>query len=139
MCKPTPITDAPSLRAAQNAPATPAGPVALGERTVALAALDLELTGTLFHDEGLRALWLETEEGPEVLSVDLSAYGLTAGAGHVWVRDYSEHQGLAAALRDAGIAATVETATIGPFHSVVALVRLAGADGLDEDELAALA
>lgn len=111
----------------------------IAPKTVSIDFSGLTLTGELEHDDQHRTLQLITDEGPETLSVNLDVYGLVAPSGHVWVRNYSEHTGLPGQLCKAGIAETVETTVIGPFNSSVALMRLAGEEGLGHDDLAALA
>lgn len=77
----------------------------------------VELPGSLHHDEDQRALTLLTEEGPERVSVSLGAYGLVPGPGRVFVKDWSEHPGLAARLAEAGLAEIIGSVAVGPFSS----------------------
>lgn len=60
---------------------------------------------------------------PEVISTSLTMYGLTArsqadgaaGPAQCWIKDWSEHEGLAQSLVDAGVARIITTATdVGP-------------------------
>lgn len=60
----------------------------------------------------------------EHLTVNLIDHGIIASPGHIWVRDYSEHTGLPAALETAGLATIIERRTIGPFNSPVAHLAL---------------
>ena len=53
----------------------------------------------------------------EVLSTSLRAYGYIEFPGEVFIKDWSEHSGLAAALVDAGAGEITETLTVGPFDS----------------------
>lgn len=92
--------------------------------TVTLTFPSLTLTGILRHDDDHRQLLLWTDEGPERVSVNLSAYGLEAPAGHVFVKDWSEHRGLAKSLVDQGLGQIVETVTVGPFDSPAHLVKV---------------
>lgn len=65
------------------------------------------MTGTLSfaeYGDGTLAVTLNTDEGPERLSINLGAYGNTPPEGHIWVKDYSEHEGMAEAIEKAGIA-----------------------------------
>jgi hypothetical protein len=48
-----------------------------------------------------------------VVSINLSQYGLVPPAGHVFVKDYSEHEGLADALVDAGLVEKVNEVSFG--------------------------
>ena len=75
----------------------------------------IKLAGTLHHDDAQRTLVLLTDEGPERISVNLEAYGLVAGPGRVFVKDWSEHAGLAERLQEAGLVRTVRSVAVGPF------------------------
>ncbi|MDO5865201.1 MULTISPECIES: hypothetical protein [Paenarthrobacter] len=77
----------------------------------------IALTGTLHHDDARRALVLLTDEGPERISVNLEAYGLVAEPGRVFVKDWSEHVGLAERLQQAGLVRIVRSVAVGPFAS----------------------
>lgn len=86
------------------------------------------LTGRVEYDPGLQALVItDPATGEEeVLSVNLTDYGYIAFPGGVFVRDWSEHQGLPAALEQAGIATVVAPVTVGPFDSTAYLMWLTG-------------
>lgn len=60
----------------------------------------------------------------EHLTVNLRGHGWVTEPGHVWVRDYSEHSGLPAALEEAGIGKIVRRENIGDFHAPVACLQL---------------
>ncbi|MCR1163172.1 hypothetical protein NEK97_17040 [Paenarthrobacter sp. UW852] len=77
----------------------------------------IELTGTLQHADAQRSLVLLTEEAPERISVNLEAYGLVAGQGRVFIKDWSEHAGLAERLQEAGLVHIMRSVTVGPFAS----------------------
>lgn len=77
----------------------------------------IELTGSLHHDDAQRALTLLTQDGPERVSVNLEAYGLIPGPGRVFVKDWSEHSGLAARLAEAGLVEIIGSVLVGPFSS----------------------
>lgn len=78
------------------------------------------------------ALALLTDEGPEVLSTNLEAYGFEQPPGHVHVKAYSEHEGLPAAVEAAGLATPVgEAVTFGPYNTSAFLMKL-------DDEVATL-
>lgn len=70
----------------------------------------LTLTGKVEYEPGLQALTItDPATGEEeVLSVNLTEYGYIAFPGEVFVKDWSEHSGLAAAIQAAGIATVVE-------------------------------
>ena len=79
-----------------------------------LDARYLKVTGMIFkgkYGDGSLALQIHGEEGPEVLSVNLGAYGLVAPEGHIYVRNYSQHEGLVEELERAGIAERVASDT----------------------------
>ncbi|MDO4254318.1 MAG: hypothetical protein Q4C81_04110 [Kocuria sp.] len=77
----------------------------------------IELTGSLHHDDAQRDLVLLTDEGPERVSVSLQGYGLVPAPGRVFVKDWSEHSGLAQRLQEAGLARIVGSVVVGPFSS----------------------
>lgn len=64
----------------------------------------LRLSGTLVFEEPPGRLTLETDEGPEYLETNLSAYGYVPEPGNIFVKDWSEHSGLAQSLEDADVA-----------------------------------
>lgn len=84
---------------------------------VTVAFPGLQLSGRLVHDRAHGVLELITEEGPERLSANLMAYGLVAGPGCVWIKDWSEHEGLAHGLADQGLVELVGQMRVGPFAS----------------------
>jgi hypothetical protein len=79
----------------------------------------LELNGTLQHDIGHTCLTLFTDEGPERLSTSLQSYGYLPTLDNVYIKDYSEHSGLTAALVAAGLVRKVGAVDVGPFASTV--------------------
>lgn len=86
---------------------------------------DLVIAGPVLHDDDQRALVLDDpSEGYEVLTTSLAAYGLTAPAGHVWIKDWSEHEGLAASLAALGLVEEVEETFVGLFSSRAVLARV---------------
>ena len=84
----------------------------------------IELTGTLHHDDENRSLVLLGDEGPEHISVNLQAYGITPAPGNVFIKDWSEHQGLTAGLVKVGLVRPVRGLTIGPFASAAYEVQV---------------
>lgn len=76
----------------------------------------LTLTSKVEYDAGQQ----------EVLSVNLIGYGYLAFPGEVFIKDWSEHQGLSAALEQAGIATVKAPITVGPFGSTAYRMRLTG-------------
>lgn len=61
----------------------------------------------------------------ETFSVNLGpAYGLNPPEGHVYIKDYAEHEGLASALAEVGIVTIVEKVHFGPHSSTAHLVKI---------------
>lgn len=89
---------------------------------------ELTLTGTIAYDPATQLLELIDEEAGdvEVLSISLDAYGHTAPPRHVYVyvKDWSEHRGLAHALERVGVARVVDTVTVGPFAEQAHLMEV---------------
>lgn len=76
------------------------------------------LHGDLLHDPDQQALFLGEPNGElEVLSINLSSQGDFASETTVFVKDWSEHSGLAASLIEAGVAELVREVRVGPFRS----------------------
>ncbi|WP_051847115.1 hypothetical protein [Streptomyces sp. NRRL F-5053] len=93
----------------QNNSAGPTG------EDVSLTFGSVELTGSLEHDDKRRSLVLMTDQGPERISVNLTEFGLTPASGHVYIKDWSEHSGLTAALERAGLVELVAKIVLGPY------------------------
>lgn len=85
---------------------------------------DFSIEGDLVHDDDQRLLYLDTEEGPERFSVNLEAYGAATPAGHVWIKDWSEHEGLTEELVSYAVVRIVATERFGPFSAKAHLVRV---------------
>lgn len=94
------------------------------KHSVTVSFGSLELTGTLHHDDENRSLVLETDEGPEHLSVNLESYGFTPKPGNVFIKDWSEHAGLTARLEQAGLVQSLHELTVGPFGSTAYEVKM---------------
>lgn len=60
----------------------------------------------------------------ETFSVNLSAYDMHPPEGHVFIKDYSEHEGVAYALEALGIVTVVEAFNFGPFRTPGLLVKV---------------
>lgn len=60
----------------------------------------------------------------ERLSVNLEAYGLQPKPGHVFIKDWSEHKGLADSLEASGLVQIAESYAVGPFATVAHEVRV---------------
>lgn len=90
------------------------------------------LTGDLELRQGILVLANAHAPGDdftstEPLSTSLLAYGYIEFPGEVFIKDWSEHEGLAAALVDAGAGEVTETLTVGPFNSRAYRFQLAPA------------
>lgn len=72
------------------------------------------------YSDGSPALFLDGE----VVSINLSAYGLIPPDGQIYVPGYSEHSGLPAKLIDLGVATPVREVTFGPFDAYAWLMRI---------------
>lgn len=93
--------------------------------TVALHLPEVTLTGEVRYDPRRDLLEIHYDDGEtEVLSLDLTDYGLVAPPGTVWIKDWTEHVGLADALVMAGVVAPVGSLGVGPFFSRAYLVRV---------------
>lgn len=92
--------------------------------TVSFSAI--EITGDLEHLDEQRALVLHPydEPVPEVVSVNLQAYGLLAPKGHVYIKDWSEGEGVADSLEAAGAVQKISQVRVGPFDSRAWLVKV---------------
>lgn len=95
-------------------------------------------SGILQHDDERRALgFVDAEELiGEVISVNLAAYGLEAPEGHVYIKDWSEHSGLADSLQEHGAVQKVSSVKVGPFSSTAWLVRVIAGKKAEDKESA---
>lgn len=84
---------------------------------VTLAFGAVELTGSLLHDRSHDMLELIDAEGSESLATSLRGYGLLPAPGNVFIKDWSEHSGLAASLEAQGLVKRVRELSVGPFSS----------------------
>lgn len=80
--------------------------------------------GVLDYDPTNAMLVMFEAEGSERLSTNLQCYGLVAAPGCVFVKDWSEHSGLAAALQEAGLVRIVRNVEVGPFASTAYKVEV---------------
>lgn len=63
--------------------------------------------------DGTLALAISEEYGPEVISTNLSGYGMKPAKNSVFIKDYSEHDGLTASLVAAGVVEPLREVAIG--------------------------
>ena len=89
---------------------------------------DADLRTARYADGSLALIASATDEDgfpdQETLSINLGVYGLTPPPGCVYVKDYSEHEGLPQALVEAGVGTIENAVTFGPFNASAALFRL---------------
>ena len=98
------------------------------QEEITLAFNEIQLTGRIEYDPAQNMLEMLFPDGDsEILTVDLLASGYVAFPGEVFVRDYSEHSGLPAALVAAGVCGEVEKLSVGPFSSSVSRMRVIAA------------
>ena len=86
---------------------------------------EVRLGGYVAYDQPRNLLYFITDEGSEVLNVNLEAYGLVTPPGYVWIKDWSEHTGVTVQLISLGAVLYEESALVGPFRSAAHLVRVA--------------
>lgn len=120
-----------------------------------LSLTDLDRAGEIHYDSRQHALVLvdPTTGTEEVLTVNLLSSGYVADPGEVFVKDWSEHSGLAAALVAARVAKHVESVRVGPHGAIAHRLRIidevdavedrsevpaTGSDPEFEDQLAAV-
>jgi hypothetical protein len=87
----------------------------------------VELVGTVLHDPSVGLLVLDTCDGEpeEHLSISLAAYGILPKADdEVFVKDWSEGEGIAQSLIDAGLAEIKGEHLVGPFSSRAVRLRI---------------
>lgn len=66
--------------------------------------------------------------GDEVVSINLSQYGLRPEPGRVFIKNWSEHDGLADALVTAGVVEKEVPVWVGPFRSQAFSCRVIGGE-----------
>lgn len=97
---------------------------AVREDTTIAFPFGIERTGRLIHDAERSVLRLETDEGPEPLSINLARYGLRPADGCVFVKGWSERAGLAESLEEQGLVEIKGRLVVGPFNSPAYEVRV---------------
>lgn len=99
------------------------------ETTLVFGSGSNSSTGTLLRTSSVGGLIFRYATGEEeVLSVNLVTYGLLPGPDEVFVKDWSEHAGLAQSLVDAGHAEFVDEHFVGPFKSRAVRLRISRAE-----------
>lgn len=91
-----------------------------------LSLTSLDRAGEIRYDNRQHALVLvdHATAEEEVLTVNLLSSGYVADPGEVFVKDWSEHSGLAAALVAARVAKHVESLRVGPHRATAHRLRI---------------
>lgn len=97
---------------------------AIREDTTVTFPGGIEVTGRLIHDPERSVLVLETDEGPEPLSINLASYDLRPADGCVFVKGWSERAGLAESLEQRGLVEIVGRRVVGHYDSIAYEVRV---------------
>jgi hypothetical protein len=84
---------------------------------------DAQFTGDLLWLPETRALVFDSEDDPEVLTVNLAAYGFETPEGHVTIAAWN-YAGIPEQLEAAGIAAAVDLHIVGPFGGLAYVLRV---------------
>lgn len=84
----------------------------------------VHLAGRVAHDATSALLYFVTDEDTEVISIDLYAQGLATPQDHLWIKDWSEHAGIASQLVDLGVVEHRATVSVGPFGSPAHMVKV---------------
>lgn len=87
---------------------------------VTLTFGSIEITGDLHfanYGDGQTAVYLDTDEGAEHISVNLAAHGLIPRPGSIFIKNEAEHAGLAQSMSGVGLGTVARTVTFGPFNS----------------------
>ena len=81
------------------------------------------------YSDGSLAVVFSSNEGNTTLSVNLTAYGLRPPdpENYFWVKNYSEGEGMADAICEAGIGYPSCVATFGPHKTTATLMKLTAA------------
>lgn len=100
-------------------------PITVGtDASVDFSAITIHGDVIYLSDQNALVLMDKDHGGRERLSTNLEAYGLTPKPGHVFIKDWSEHRGLADSLRESGLVEITETYTVGPFATTAHEVRV---------------
>lgn len=97
----------------------------------AIRAKHIKVNGPLVrgqYADGSMALMIGQAPLGEKLSINLIDYGMTPPEGHIFVPDYSQHEGLPEAVAVAGIAAPIRVVKFGPFDATAMLMVVTATD-----------
>jgi len=84
----------------------------------------VRLAGRVAHDAINAVLYFVTDDDAEVLNIDLDAYGYSTPQNHVWIKDWSEHAGVAGQLAKLDGITHKATTVVGPFDSPAHLLEI---------------
>jgi hypothetical protein len=86
----------------------------------------IKINGDVLYLADKNALVIIDQEtgGPERLSVNLDAYGLTPRPGFVFIKDWSEGSGVTASLAGSGLVEIIDSHMVGPFSTTAYEVRV---------------
>lgn len=94
-------------------------------KDVSIVFSAVTLTGDVQYDPETHLLNLTDPEGPgDVMTTNLDRYGFVAHDDIAYVKDWSEHTGLAKSLEEAGIVEIRRALNVGPFRSRAYEVRV---------------
>lgn len=100
-------------------------PITVGtDASVEFSAATIHGDVVYLSDQNALILLDKDHGGRERLSINLEAYGLTPNPGHVFIKDWSEHRGLANSLADAGLVQLTEKYAVGQFASTAYEARV---------------
>lgn len=72
----------------------------------------------------LAVILTDGQEQDECVSINLQEHGLVPAERQFYVKNYAEHEGLAIALMQAGIATKIGEVEFGPYESSATLMEL---------------
>lgn len=94
-------------------------------KDVAVSFSSYRATGDIVYDASNHFVGFDSREDPvERLVTNLAAYGLLPQDDTVFIKDWSEHQGVTKSLVDAGLAEIVCEIFVGSFESRAYEVRI---------------
>lgn len=86
---------------------------------------NITMHGDVVYLSEQNALMLLDKEGDRArLSVNLEAYGLTPEPGHVFIKDWSEGEGVAESLSESGLVQLTKKYVVGPFATIAYEARV---------------
>jgi hypothetical protein len=92
----------------------------------------ITVRGDIQYDASQHALAIvDPNEPAEIITVNLSAYGLMPPEGSVFIKDWSESIGLTDSLVAAGVVEIVAALQVGPFNSRAYAVRVIAAEAVE--------